>query len=253
MTVSVLDKGSVTLLDHMGSDLTVVNAARVSFSKKSEMLVRHSDTGETMTVSALLENHPYNRKIKEEPFLSEADTKLIQYLAKHEHWTPFGHPQLQFHMKMPIFVARQFMRSNIGIVYNEVSRRYVDSPPEFYEPSEWRGRPPKSLKQGSSNEPVPPGLGASNAVVSNFCSLEAYKHLLDDKVAPEMARMVLPLSTYTEFWATMSLAACARVVNLRSDAHAQKEIQAYAAAISSLVQPIFPISWEALTRKEPNA
>lgn len=248
MTVSVLDKGSVTLLDHMGSDLTVVNAARVSFSKQSSWLVKEEDRWVEDDGSML--NMEFAQCLVK---LKDADAKLIQYLAKHEHWTPFGHPQLQFHMKMPIFVARQFMRSNIGIVYNEVSRRYVDSPPEFYEPSEWRGRPPKSLKQGSSNEPVPPGLGASDSVVSNFHSLEAYKHLLDDKVAPEMARMVLPLSTYTEFWATMSLAACARVVNLRSDSHAQKEIQDYAAAISSLVQPIFPISWAALTRKEPNA
>lgn len=217
--VNVLDKGFVILEGHMGSDLTVVNAARVSFAKQNW------------------------------DGLSKKDESLIQYLAEHEHWTPFGHPQITLHMKMPIFVARQFMRSNVGIVYNEVSRRYVDTPPVFYVPSEWRSRPERSIKQGSGSplshaEQIDARTmyGVLREVVG------AYDTLLKIGVAPEMARMVLPLSTYTELWATMSLAAAARICRLRTDSHAQWEIQEYARAISSLIEPLFPVSWKALNK-----
>lgn len=219
----VLDKGFVDLKDVMGDDLTVVNAARVSFSKESEW------------------DFDLETSI---PFLQEKDAKLINYLAKHNHWTPFGHPQITLHFKMPIFVARQFMRSNVGIVYNEVSRRYVDDEPEFYEPGyEWRKRPEKSIKQGSG-ELLDTDYGLyTNTIVQCY---NTYHYLLSQGVAPEMARMVLPLSTYTEFWATFSLAALARVCKLRSDSHAQKEIQEYAKAIDAIVRPLFPVSWQAL-------
>lgn len=220
--VNVLDKGFVILEGHMGTDLTVVNAARVSFSKES-------------------------------PSLSEKDEALIHYLAEHEHWTPFGHPQVTLHMKMPIFVARQFMRSNVGIVYNEVSRRYVDTPPEFYFPDKWRSRPEKSIKQGSGEEIT--GFFDNEILDVTFgdaCegAVAAYNKMLEKGVAPEMARMVLPLSTYTEMWATMSLAAAARVCRLREHEHAQWEIQEYARAISSLIEPLFPVSWKALTAEK---
>lgn len=164
--------------------------------------------------------------------------------------TPFGHPQITLHMKMPIFVARQFMRSNVGVVYNEVSRRYVDTPPEFYEPKEWRGRPEKSIKQGSGD-----ALNAGAQVDAHTMygvrreTLQAYNTMLQAGVAPEMARMVLPLSTYTEFWATMSLAAAARMYKLRINPHAQWEIQEYARAMGELIKPVFPVSWDALTKE----
>lgn len=232
--VNVLDKGFVILEGHMGTDLTVVNAARVSFSKES-------------------------------PSLSEKDEALIHYLAKHEHWTPFGHPQVTLHMKMPIFVARQFMRSNVGIVYNEVSRRYVDTPPEFYIPQTWRSRPDKSIKQGSGQGMIEvlnskkgtedlwadfdnKGHPSLHVAYGFQAALDMYNDLLNSGVAPEMARMVLPLSTYTEMWATMSLAAAARVCRLREHEHAQWEIQEYARAISSRIEPLFPVSWKALTK-----
>jgi len=231
--VTVLDKGFVTLEGHMGSDLTVVNAARVSFAKRSAY---HEECAGLDQIDR---------------FLKEGDAKLINYLAEHDHWSPFGHPQVTLHMKMPIFVARQFMRSNVGIVYNEVSRRYVDTPPEFYFPDKWRSRPEKSIKQGSG-DPLTPAeqidahtmYGVLREVVG------AYDTLLKIGVAPEMARMVLPLSTYTEMWATMSLAAAARVCRLREHEHAQWEIQEYARAISSLIEPLFPVSWKALTAEK---
>ena len=232
----VLDKGFVTLLDHLGSDLTVVNAARVSFSKRSTWGQKNPIGGNVLELK---------------------DAKLIQFLATNEHWTPFGHPQLQLHMKMPIFCARQFMRSNVGVCYNEMSRRYVDSPPEFYEPKEWRARPDKSIKQGSAG--VVPNVidyagepcGGENT--SHGHAVVIYNQLLEQGVAPEMARMVLPVSMYTEFWATMSLAACARIVKLRIDPHAQWEIVQYARAINDLVRPLFPVSWPALLGADPKA
>jgi thymidylate synthase (FAD) len=200
--------------------------------------------------------------------LSDKDAKLIRYLAKHEHWTPFGHPQITLHFKWPIFVARQAMRSNIGICWNEVSRRYVDDTPEFYEPKVWRGRPEGSIKQGSGEEVLAyledfygkapsmtqPGVTVLDSRIGEY---QRYVDLLSalvtnclrkERCCPEMARMVLPQSMYTEAWGTFSLAALARFYKLRADSHAQKEIQEFANAIDSLVRPLFPVSWAALRR-----
>lgn len=215
--VNVLDKGFVRVVDKMGTDCTIVNAARISFGKSvSEM--------------------------------SDKDVKLINYLAKNKHWTPFAHAQITYHIKMPIFVARQFMKSNVGIVYNEISRRYVDDPPEFFVPEEWRERPDKSIKQGSGskidNERSKLVEDLANDV--NKLAMFHYEKLIDLDVAPEMARMVLPVSMYTEVWATMSLQAAARIVKLRKDPHAQLEIQEYAKAMDQLTNPLFPVSWNAL-------
>lgn len=255
--IPTLDKGFVKLISHMGSDLSVVNAARVSFAKESEWESYCRDCE-----SRILHDQCV-------PVLKEDDGKLIRYLAKHNHWTPFGHCQITLHFKMPIFVARQFMRSNIGIVYNEISRRYVDSDPEFYEPAEWRGRPPKSLKQGSSDEKITrlePTKRADGSEVEdlwgdhdnnwhpvlhnsfyNQSCLDYYRWLIRSGIAPEQARICLPLSVYTEFWATMSLAAASRIVKLRIDPHAQWEIRQYAEAINNILESLYPVSWEALT------
>lgn len=231
-SLTVLDKGFVTLKDVMGNDLTIVQAARVSFHKESTWEHKAGSVNSS-------NNGLYFRNV-----LSEKDSKLIRYLAANGHWTPFGHPQLTLHFKMPIFVARQFMRSTVGIVYNEISRRYIDETPEFYIPETWRGRPTKSMKQGSSDEEIYVGIDTRNAAWKHALSI--YEALLYDGVAPEMARIVLPLSTYTEFWATFSLAAITRVCKLRSDSHAQKEIRDYVEAISKLVEPLFPVSWPCL-------
>ena len=208
----------IELLDHMGDDLAVVNAARVSMYKES------------LTLCA-------------------DDEKLIRYLAKHNHWTPFAHVQFQFRIKMPIFVAREWTRSNIGLARNEVSRRYVDTPPEFWTPKgAWRGRA-ENVKQGSGDllqEEVCDDATRLYWEAVAVCS-ENYRAMLDIGVCPEQARAVLPQSMMTEFIETGSLAAYARIYNLRSDPHAQVEIQDYAHAISEAIAPIVPVSWAALT------
>ena len=294
--VTVLTKGFVRQVNHDNGDLSVVNAARVSFAKEHATL---------------------------DP---EKDPKLIRYLHKHNHWTPFGHarylykvyakiPQLlslmaetpvgsrwkilrldsehaeallstslwqamkwglplpfqarhcesdpldvlvptaiwleaarttedewwdwpeerpyTLHVKLPIFVARQWMRSNGGIVYNEVSRRYVDDEPEFWEPKLWRGRP-KSAKQGSEGE-IP---GYWDITPVHDKAVLHYNHLLACDIAPEMARAILPQSMYTEFWMTASLSALKRFYKLRIDPHAQWEIQQYAKAIGELIPDV---------------
>lgn len=205
----------VELLEVMGNDLTVVNAARVSFNKESTELV-------------------------------EADAKLIRYLAKHKHVTPFFHPQIRMRIKMPIFVAREWYRHQIGFARNEVSRRYVDFEPEVYSPIELRARDPK-LKQGSKPESVEDNDRVAAAMKKSLeLAVESYNGLLEANVAPEVARMVLPQSMYTEFIETGSLAAYARLCALRLDPTAQKEIQQYAEAVSDLLKDKFPVSWAAL-------
>jgi thymidylate synthase (FAD) len=200
----------VTLIDHMGSDLTVVNAARVSFNKESDW--------ESIPEAGPVPN-----------FLNESDERLINYLAKHNHWTPFAHTSLQFRIKAPIFVARQLGKHQVGLVWNEISRRYVDYEPEFYYPEYWRGKP-KNKKQGSSEEEIDinPSTGSGPAMVDDYeqamqtCSW-TYQQLLRKGVAPEMARMVLPQSMFTEWYWTGSLVSFARVCSLRIKLDAQEE------------------------------
>lgn len=205
-----------TLIDYMGSDLTVVNAARVSFNKRKDRV-------------------------------DESDIKLIHYLARHNHWTPFGHCQAQFHIKAPIFVARQLVKHQVGLVWNEVSRRYVDSEPAFHLPKAWRKRA-ENKKQGSSTDHVDELNMADHfhqeAVTRASLS---YHHLLDMGVAPEQARIVLPLATYTEWYWTGSLAAWARIAKLRIHEDAQQETREVVEQISEEMADIFPVSWEALT------
>ena len=205
----------VELLEVFGSDLTVVNAARVSFHKESH----------EMTL---------------------ADEKLIKYLAEHQHTSPFFHPQLRFRLNMPIFVAREWFRHTIGFARNEMSRRYVDSPPEIWTPSEFRQRDPK-LKQGSKSESVEKNEEAGQLYRQTVdASVRAYHELMELGVAPEMARSVLPLSLYTEFIETGSLAAYARLCKLRLDPSAQKEIRDYAQKVHDLIAEKFPLSWKYL-------
>lgn len=210
--------GSVELLDSMGTDLTVVNAARVSFDKQREKF-------------------------------SDDDEKLIKYLAKHNHWTPFSQCTAQLRIKMPICIARQWFKSQIGLTRNEVSRRYVKSDPEFFIPKEWR-LSAKNVKQGSSNE-----LSKNKALfykVKSHCkdSSDLYNILLkSDGICGEQARMVLPQNMYTTFIETGSLVSYARIYGLRSDLHAQYEIQQYAKAVDKIMKKIYPVSWKFLTKE----
>ena len=211
----------VELIDHMGSDLSVVNAARVSFSKTSEWDV-------------VPEVGPV------EGYLKVGDERLIKYLAKHDHWSPFGHASMQFHVKAPIFVARQLVKHQVGLVWNEVSRRYVDSEVEFYEPWDWR-LAAEDKKQGSSEETIKYDISS----VHESCK-EIYEDMLKSGIAPEMARMVLPQSMYTEWYWSGTLMAFARVCNLRCKPDAQVETQMVADQIDVLAKELFPNSWEAL-------
>ena len=226
----------VKLVDKMGSDLSVVNAARVSFAKESEFVWKEKKDSSTMY----------------EQTLSDKDKKLINYLAEHDHWSPFGHASLQFHIKAPIFVARQLVKHQVGLVWNEVSRRYVDDEPEFYEPDEWRGRPLNS-KQGSSDEVIDinPSNGSGPMWVNDYQQVISsakwtYEQLLRRGVCPEQARMVLPQSLMTEWYWSGTLIAFARVCNLRCKLDTQLETQLVAKEINSISKKEFPISWRAL-------
>ena len=200
---------NVNLIDVMGTDLSVVNAARVSFAKESNEL-------------------------------SDKDEKLIKYLAKHNHWSPFGHASLQFRIKAPIFVARQLVKHQVGLVWNEVSRRYVDDEPEFFIPDQWRSRPENS-KQGSGEEIIIYNIESTMQFVK-----QTYQNLLKANVAPEMARMVLPQNMYTEWYWSGTLMAFARVCNLRCKDDTQFETQHIADCIDWHLHEKFPVSWEAL-------
>jgi thymidylate synthase (FAD) len=201
-------------IDTMGNDLTIVNAARVSFGKRKKEF-------------------------------TEGDEKLINYLAKHNHWSPFGHGSLQFHIKAPIFVARQLVKHQVGLTWNEVSRRYVDDDPEIYEVDKWRGRP-IDKKQGSDGELEKQGLCENLANVASFHALNSYKSLLDAGVAPEQARMVLPQSMMTEWYWSGTLYAFARICNLRCKEDAQYETRLIANEMDKQCKEVFPISWKAL-------
>lgn len=241
--VEVLDKGFVRLVDKMGSDLSVVNAARVSFHKESEW----QKVGEEQFWDA----DTRSIEIRPEYDLFEKDKKLIDYLARHKHWTPFAHTSLTLHIKAPIPIRAQFAKHTVGLVMNEVSRRYVVDEPEIYEPI-WRGKPTDGAKQGSAD------FVNDEDVYDKCCrlydklaaeSLATYNELLTLGIAPEQARFSLIQGMYTEWWWTGSLAAFARVYGLRVDPHAQWEIRQYGEAIGKIVEPLYPISWKALTSK----
>jgi thymidylate synthase (FAD) len=210
----------VDLIDHMGSDLTVVNAARVSFDKTSSTL-------------------------------DNKDIKLINYLARHNHWSPFSHCFVQFRVKAPIFIARQLAKHQVGLSWNEVSRRYVDSPPEFYEPDTWRGKP-ENVKQGSDGQAKSqyfPNLYLGDVTE---LALNNYDKMIIQGVAPEMARMVLPQNMYTEWYWSGSLYAFSRVCKLRLDKTSQIEVQDIARQLSAHCLTLFPHCWNALIKSTEN-
>jgi thymidylate synthase (FAD) len=221
----------VKYIQHCGDDLAVVNAARVSFKKKSEW---------EFVPEGPHKKDVYGRWLDEK--LSDRDTKLIKYLAKHNHWSPFAHNSITLHLKMPIFLARQIDKHQVGFVVNEVSRRYVDDPPEFYWPAGWRARA-ENVKQGSSQEFVDLDWDVEPYVMDG---VRAYDKLLESGVAPEMARMVLPQNMYTEQWKTGSLYAWFNLYSLRTKDNAQQEATTLALMTKDKIQPLFPVSWAAL-------
>ena len=195
---------NISLIDKMGSDITVVNAARVSFAKRKEVF-------------------------------DDKDEKLIKYLAEHNHWSPFDHASMQFLIKAPVFVARQLVKHQVGLVWNEVSRRYVDDEPEFYVPFMWRNRA-ENKKQGSGDEEVEYDI--TDFVKS---AKELYTDMLKSDIAPEMARMVLPQNMMTEWYWSGSLYAFARVCNLRNKEDTQEETRMITGQMAKHMKDHFPI------------
>lgn len=223
---------TATYIDHMGSDLSVVNAARVSFGKKSHCEeTRWVDMGDWCG---------------DMPVVNDKDSKLIHYLAKHEHYSPFGHCFASFHIKAPIFVARQLVKHEY-LRMNEISRRYVDSEPEFYVPEVWRGRA-KDKKQGS--EGVVKDVQTDALPQWHDDALRYYSMLLESGVAPEMARMVLPQSMYTEWYWSGSMDAFANMCNLRLKEDTQYETRLVAQQIDKVMGELYPVSWTALVGEE---
>ena len=259
-----------TYIDHMGTDLSVVNAARVSFGKKSEWVPIHMKPGGD-------EGNPSEGWIEYK--LSTRDKGLIRFLARGcttgdwenlkkefthwygtegmddllnhvknmpTHWTPFGHTAITLHIKAPIFVARQLGKHQVGMVWNEVSRRYVTDDPVAHMPKIWR-KSAENVKQGSSDEPVT-GTDVESVVRELYDHTNnVYHELLDAGVCPEQARMVLPQSMYTEWYWTGNLYSFANVFIQRTDSHAQREVQNVARQIGEIIEPLFPVSWSALT------
>ena len=221
-----------TYIDHMGNDLSVVNAARVSFGKTSKLICTNLVLG------------TYD--------MSKGDKSLIKYLAKHKHTSPFGHAYAKFHVKAPIFVARQLVKHKF-LRWNEISRRYVDDEPEFYQPDVWRGRS-ADKKQGSEGKVDLPAYAHITSSWKGYegkgnyysISLHVYKDLLKHGVAPEQARMVLPQSTMTEWYWSGSLDAFADMCRLRTSGDTQAETQEVAWQIYREMDKLFPVAWDAL-------
>jgi len=217
----------VTYLNHMGNDLTVVNAARVSFAKESKWKDPIYQLGYNNAAGQFV--------------LKEKDRKLVHYLAEHKHTSPFGHCFASFHVKAPIFVARQLVKHKF-LRWNEISRRYVDSEPEFFDPKEWRGKA-KDKKQGSDGI-----VFISDDIVEDLYddTFARYKLLLELGVCPEQARMILPQSTMTEWYWSGSLDAFADMCNLRCAGDTQLETRLVANQICEKMMELFPVSWFAL-------
>jgi thymidylate synthase (FAD) len=261
-------------VDHMGTDLSVVNAARVSFSKESALVDGNLSKGDTSLIQFLARgctSGDWDGMVSDLMLLGADDDDIevegfMSYIKNMPtHWTPFGHTAITLHMKAPLFVARQLGKHQVGLVWNEVSRRYVSDEPEFYTPEVWR-KAAANVKQGSSDEAVDlkseyvwcddntPKYGWDDYTLYELyhehLEREAllYQKMLERGVCPEQARMVLAQSTYTEWYWTGNLYAFANVFIQRTDSHAQKETQEIAHQIGSIISPLFPVSWKALTQ-----
>jgi thymidylate synthase (FAD) len=211
------------LISVMGDDLMVANVARVSFNKESKEFTYRKD------------------KTK------GSDEGIIEYLAKHNHWTPFAHPQIQLRMKAPVPIRTQCFKHKQGFVENEESRRYIESEPELFIPESFRLAPEGSKKQGSEGIHPFSDYWLGHYVRVGNDSIACYNQMIKEKVAPEQARLILPQGVYVNWIWTGSLAAFARFYNQRTDPHAQKEIQDLAKEVGVIVSKLFPVSWKALT------
>lgn len=233
-------KMEVTLIDSCGSDISVVNAARVSFAKESQLEVTYEPIEEPEVFNFGGDHTKIVFK------LSEKDEKLVKYLAKHKHKSPFNHAFMSFRVKAPIFVARQLVKHEY-LPWNEVSRRYVTDEPEFFIPEGYRARA-DNVKQGSSDKYVP--FLTDPVYLVSRTALRTYNDLLEREVCPEQARMVLPQNTMTEWIWSGTLFAFAKMCKLRLDSHTQKETREIAQMIDKEAAQLFPVSWKALMEYE---
>ena len=207
---------------HMGDDLFVANVARVSFDKTSEAFTYINDMPKG------------------------SDEGIIKYLARENHWTPFGHPHISLRVKAPVPIRTQCFKSKVGFVENEESRRYISTPPELYVPDEFRAKPVGSIKQGSGD--VHAGSSDWRDAYKEWtdCALTVYNAMIEDGVCPEQARFLLPQGCMVNWIWTGSLQAYSRFCKLRQDGHAQQEVQEVANQVSDIIEPLFPVSWKAL-------
>ena len=210
----------VELLDHMGSDIAVVQAARVSFAKDADSA-----------------------------FDGAKDGKLINYLAKHDHWTPFAHTALKFRVAAPVPIRTQCFKHKIGMVENEESRRYISTTPEIFIPEFFRSKPEGSIKQGSGGQHQDNDLLLSEYKRCAQNSVDLYESMLKRGVCPEQARFILPQGAIVNWIWTGNLVSFANFYNKRTDTNAQREVQVVAELVGKEIGQIFPISWKALTEK----
>ncbi|MET3457820.1 FAD-dependent thymidylate synthase [Pseudomonas kilonensis] len=218
-------------VDHMGSDLSVVNAARVSFDKTSDWDWIDDDLGGY-------------------PVLKDADARLIRYLAQHNHWTPFAHTSVTLRMQAPVPIRTQCFKHKQGLVENEESRRYISSTPELYVPSVFRSKPEGSAKQGSAGDHPRSHEWRQQYRMAGEFAIRLYEDMIRDGVCPEQARFVLPQGCEVNWIWTGNVYAFANFYLKRTDSHAQHEIQRLAHEVGSIIEPLFPITWAALTRLE---
>jgi thymidylate synthase (FAD) len=228
----------IEYVDHMGTDLSVVNAARVSHDKESEWEIDRE------AMSKFVGNVPPESEFHK---LSDKDVKLIKYLATHSHWTPFAHTSITLRITAPVPIRTQFFKHKQGFVENEISRRYVKNTPTFFMPN-WKKKPEGNIKQGSGDD-----FDLDDSIIlskeyKEACQLglAAYNTMIIKGVCPEQARFVLPQGMMTTWYWTGSLAAYARFYKLRTDSHAQSEIRTYAKSIGEIIRPLFPVSWKAI-------
>ena len=210
----------VEYVDHMGDDLAIVNAARVSFDKTSQL---------------------------EEGSLIEDDVRLIKYLAKHHHWTPFAHTAISLRMGAPVPIRTQCFKHKVGLVENEESRRYIKSTPVIYIPKEFRSIPEGSIKQGSGDVHWDSDFWVEQYELVTSVAVITYTHMMQSGVCPEQARLVLPQGAIVNWIWTGNLLSFANFYNKRIEASAQKEVQAVAAKVKEIIEPLFPVSWKGLT------
>lgn len=229
-------------VDHMGSDLSVVNAARVSFDKASEWALSGSRNDYEGVIYQTAQGSPVN--------LKQADARLIRYLAKHDHWTPFAHTSVSLRMQAPVPIRTQCFKHKQGLVENEESRRYISSTPELYIPSVFRSKPEGSAKQGSAGEHPRSHEWRQEYRKAGEFAIRLYEDMIRDGVCPEQARFILPQGCEVNWIWTGNIYAFANFYLKRTDPHAQYEIQLLAEDVGNLIEPLFPVSWAALTRLE---